>query len=155
MNPNQNFISVGIPVPNHVDSYSQLYPQQVTAQQVQQSNLPQVNYPYPNNSNYYMQTNTQSTPINNQLYIPQEQLAEVKSVLKSGSVFVVCPYCKTPGHSMSKQSISCSNLACCLCFGLVGWISLQAIYKKDINCYDSVHYCKACGNKIGDYKACC
>jgi hypothetical protein len=155
MNPNQNFISVGIPVPNQGGLYSQLHPQQAITQQVPQSNLPQVNYPYPNNSNYYVQTNTQSTPINNQLYVPQEQLAEVQSVLKSGSVFVVCPYCKTPGPSVPKQTISCSNLACCLCFGLLGWISLQAIYKKDINCYDAVHNCKACGNKIGEYKACC
>ena len=154
MNPNQNYISFGIPV--QTSSYNQVSPQPLVNQTNQQlPSLPNVNNPYPNSSNYYMQTNTQSTPINNQLYIPQEALTEVKSVLKSGPVLVVCPYCKNTGITTTKQSMSCSNLACCLLFGVVGWISLQAIYKKDINCYDAIHHCKYCRNKVGEYKACC
>jgi len=92
--------------------------------------------------------------IRSQLSPLQEDLKEVKSVLKSVPVFVVCPYCKEQGLTVPKRSINCVNLSCCICFGVFSWVLLQAVNKKDMNCYNAEHYCKKCGNKVGDYATC-
>jgi hypothetical protein len=81
-------------------------------------------------------------------------LFNLKQVLTSKPVFIVCPYCKEPTMTAARQKCNCGNLCCCICFGLGGWIVFQALRKKDINCMDASHECLKCGKKVGDYTSC-
>ena len=159
-NLNPYSIPEGIPVTFQGNQVYRIHPPLTSQLNNDQTNLPILNNntTYYNNPNTYLANqNTQSTLYitHNQGIVNQQDLTDVMSVLKSGTTFIVCPYCKNHGPTISKRTISCPNLTCCVLFGFGGWICHQALKKKDINCYDSNHFCQTCGNKVGEYKACC
>jgi hypothetical protein len=78
----------------------------------------------------------------------------LNSALKSNGQFVACPFCKHQSVTRTEQTCSTGNVLCCVFFGPIAWVLMQAIRSKDMNCYDSIHYCTRCGNKLANYKAC-
>ena len=82
------------------------------------------------------------------------EVENLNKSLKSYSQFVSCPYCRNQGMTKVQQSCSCLSVCCCLTFLAVPWLIFQACRGKDINCYDTEHYCVRCGNKLAAYRSC-
>jgi hypothetical protein len=114
-----------------------------------------------NNSSYqaYPQTYTNSIPqinqiVQNQSSFDQVEINTLKSSLKSNGQFVSCPFCKHQSVTRTEQTCSTGNVLCCVFFGPLAWVLMQAVRSKDMNCYNSTHYCTRCGNTLANYKAC-
>jgi hypothetical protein len=92
--------------------------------------------------------------VQNQTEINQFEVSSMQKTLKSSGQFVVCPYCKRHNVTRTEERCSFLNVACCVVFGPIPWILLQALRKKEINCYNAEHFCIHCGSKLASYKAC-
>lgn len=101
---------------------------------------------YAPNSNFIPMTNNQTADPN--------EINHLQHALKSNGQFVNCPYCRHQGVTRVNQQMACENLLCCICFGGVPWLLFQAVRSKDINCYNTDHFCARCGNLLSTYKAC-
>jgi len=85
----------------------------------------------------------------NQIYIDN-----LKISLRSKECYTNCPYCQKQG--LTKTITKCSVLSL-LCFSVSTpfiWLGFQLFRSKDLNCYDTIHYCKKCGKELGNYKSC-
>jgi hypothetical protein len=124
--------------------------------------IPPSQYTDINNSNYYqiqntniLQTTHQAPLINNQEEInTPTQLTQLSTVLKTDPQVVDCPYCKTKIQTITDQKINIYNFLCCLGAGGLFWLVRQSRKGKDINCYNSDHYCPKCKNVLVKYNAC-
>ena len=74
--------------------------------------------------------------------------------LRSKSVSLVCPFCKSQINTNVEQICSWSNLCCSIFTTPITWAIFQCCRKKDYNCYDTEHSCPNCKIKLGQYKAC-
>ena len=74
--------------------------------------------------------------------------------LRSKSVSLVCPFCKSHINTNVEQICSWSNLCCSIFTTPITWAIFQCCRKKDYNCYDTEHSCPNCKIKLGQYKAC-
>jgi hypothetical protein len=96
----------------------------------------------------------QNNLVNNQTTQTQKEVEFLSIVLKSDSKFVCCPYCKNDAMTKTKQKTSIPNFLCFLATGPIAWLGFQVLRKKDLNCYDSDHYCTKCKNVMASYRAC-
>ena len=85
--------------------------------------------------------------------VHSEILEIQQSMMRSFPVFCQCPYCHKEVPSKVERSISVMNCLCCYCCGGF-FLIFNACRNKDPNCYDAIHRCTACDNKLNDYKAC-
>ena len=67
---------------------------------------------------------------------------------------MACPYCKSQIATNVKKSWNWFNCIFCLWGGICCYIGMQFCRNKEINCYDSEHFCPVCKNKIGEYSSC-
>jgi hypothetical protein len=110
---------------------------------------------YPNlNTQTDVQIQPQPIICNNQCMIIQSELNIISTALRSNPQYIKCPFCNYAGITKSTKSYSIPNLLCCLCFGVAGWLGVQVLRGKDINCTDAEHSCMKCGHVLGNYQAC-
>ena len=76
------------------------------------------------------------------------------SKLKNSPCLMSCPFCKSQISTNVKKSFNWINCVFCLWAGACCWAGMQLCRNKELNCYDSEHYCPVCRNKIGDYSSC-
>lgn len=93
--------------------------------------------------------------INNQINPSTNyELLALSTILKSRAAFVQCPFCKSICITRTERQLSWKN---CL-FSILGtpycWMLNQIFRDKDLNCYDSKHYCLNCNAELRNYKAC-
>ena len=67
---------------------------------------------------------------------------------------MVCPFCRNQIATEVKKRWNWFNCIFCLWAGAFCYIAMQFCRNKEINCYDSEHFCPVCKNKIGDYSSC-
>ena len=112
----------------------------------------------------YQNTQPGYNPPMTQPLIPGQQPVVINQVqpivvgammpLRSHSVTVMCPFCKTTVNTNAAQECSCLNFCCCFFTSPLLWIIYQAARGKDINCCDANHTCPKCGAQLGRYEAC-
>ena len=76
------------------------------------------------------------------------------SKLRNSPFSMTCPYCKGQISTEVKKSWNWFNCVFCLWAGFCCWAGMQFCRNKELNCYDSEHFCPTCHNKIGDYSSC-
>lgn len=87
---------------------------------------------------------------NNQL---NHEFLAIDSVLKSNPCFIKCPSCHSLCVTRTVKRLSFKNtLFCLLCSCL--WFPIQILKNKDLNCYDTKHYCLNCNTNIKNYYSC-
>jgi hypothetical protein len=94
------------------------------------------------------------SPAMNQLEVDQINLLGCSMNLKSDSQFVKCPYCSQISPTRTEKNMSFKNLALCLFCSPTIWGAFQIFKKKDLNCYDTKHYCMRCNAMLANYTAC-
>ena len=67
---------------------------------------------------------------------------------------MICPFCRSQIATDVKKSWNWFNCIFCLWGGICCYIGMQFCRNKEINCYDSEHFCPVCKNKIGEYSSC-
>ena len=67
---------------------------------------------------------------------------------------MVCPFCRSQIATNVKKNWNWFNCFFCLWAGICCYIGMQFCRNKEINCYDSEHFCPVCKNKIGEYSSC-
>ena len=67
---------------------------------------------------------------------------------------MVCTFCRSQIATDVKKSWNWFNCIFCLWGGICCYIGMQFCRNKEINCYDSEHFCPVCKNKIGEYSSC-
>ena len=74
--------------------------------------------------------------------------------LGGSPAFMICPNCKQNITTNVEKKWSWGS--CCLCCwtGVVIWIIIQYLRKKDITCYDATHKCPNCGRTVGQFESC-
>ena len=73
--------------------------------------------------------------------------------LRSYSNYAVCPRCGRSGYTLAEQQCSTPGvISSVFCSSL--WAIWQIFKKKDLNCYDTVHYCVECNEILAEYKSC-
>ena len=112
----------------------------------------------------YQNTQPGYNPPMTQPLIPGQQPVVINQVqpivvgammpLRSHSVTVMCPFCKTTVNTNADPQCSCLNFCCCFFTSPILWIIFQAARGKDINCCDANHTCPKCGAQLGRYEAC-
>lgn len=73
--------------------------------------------------------------------------------LRSYSQCAVCHSCGRIGFTHAEQKCNVLNFLCC-CFLPNCWFCCQIHKKKDLNCYDSEHFCGHCKVSLANYSAC-
>ena len=83
-----------------------------------------------------------------------EQLHMDPVKFKTTPVTFYCPFCKKVG--VTKVDRSLNVCACLLCYGtgIVFYVCVQAIRKKDLCCWNAEHRCPFAGNVVGAYTPC-
>ena len=76
------------------------------------------------------------------------------SNLRNSPCSMTCPYCNGQISTEVKKSFNWFNCVFCLWAGFCCWTGMQLCKNKELNCYDSEHFCPTCHNKIGDYSSC-
>ena len=122
--PNQNYIQEEVNV-NRTDAPNQM-----------QNQMPQVQY-----------------IVANQMTANQSDLLLLKTVLKTDPRTIVCPYCKRIGFTRTEKKFSIKSALLGLLCGIQMWIGIQVVRDKDLNCYDSNHYCQYCNSLLVQYEA--
>ena len=89
---------------------------------------------------------------NNQLNNSYELLA-LSTVLKSQPQFIVCPFCHCVCPTRTEKKLSFTNTLFCF-LAPHFWIIHQILKDKDLNCYDTQHYCLKCNANLGNYNSC-
>ena len=89
----------------------------------------------------------------NQPILPQVIYID-SSKFNNSPCSMVCPFCKSQMSTEVKKSWNWYNCFFCLWAGIVCWAGMQYCRNKEINCYDSEHFCPVCRNKIGEYSSC-
>ena len=89
----------------------------------------------------------------NQPILPQVIYID-SSKFNNSPCSMVCPFCKSQMATEVKKSWNWYNCFFCLWAGIVCWAGMQYCRNKEINCYDSEHFCPVCRNKIGEYSSC-
>ena len=118
-----------------------------------QQTAPNLEMTYPN-LNAPIQNQPQPVLCNNQCLVIQSELNLISTALRSHPQYIKCPYCNYAGITRAEKSYNIPNLLCCLCFGVAGWLGVQVLRGKDINCTDADHFCNRCGHRLGTYQAC-
>ena len=90
--------------------------------------------------------------VNQQVY-PQVLYID-SSKFRNSPILMSCPFCKSSISTHVKKNFNYLNCIICLWAGVCCWAGMQYCRNKELNCYDSEHYCPVCLNKIGDYSSC-
>jgi hypothetical protein len=110
---------------------------------------------YPTLNNIQLtQIPSQPTICNNQCLAIQRDLDSINCSLRSHPQYTKCPFCMFTGVTRTQKSYSIPSIAVCLCIGVFGWLGVQALRGKDINCIDAEHFCSRCNHRLGNYSAC-
>ena len=112
-------------------------------------------------SNIYDQIHESNNIINNrnlQLELMNNQnsnyeILVLSTILKSNPEFVVCPFCHNICPTKIEKKLNTKNVFCCLLSPYI-WGIHQILRNKDINCYDTKHYCLKCNMSLGSYESC-
>ncbi len=91
--------------------------------------------------------------IANQLVLPQVIYID-SSKFNNSPCSMACPFCKNQISTEVKKRWNFFNCFFCLWAGICCWAGMQFCRNKELNCYDSEHFCPVCKNKIGDYSSC-
>ena len=110
--------------------------------------------PEATNFNQNLAVPQQFNVTNNQQYVPQGEEARIREALRTTSQYIRCLGCQYAGLTSVERKLSCANVCCCALTTPLLWLCYQSCRAKDINCFDAVHTCTKCGNKIGNYEAC-
>ena len=118
--------------------------------------LQEQSFSNPNIQNQYYQQGAYQSP--QQLIVNQQINPQIiyidSSNLKTSPCSMACPFCKSQISTQVKKSFNWFNCIFCLWAGICCWAGLQYCKNKEINCYDSEHFCPVCHSKIGDYSSC-
>ena len=118
--------------------------------------LQEQSFSNPNRQNQYIQQGGYQAPqqiIVNQQINPQIIYIDTSN-LRNAPCAMACPFCKNQITTEVKKSWNWLNCIFCLWAGVFCWAGFQYCRNKELNCYDSEHYCSVCHNKIGDYSSC-
>ena len=74
--------------------------------------------------------------------------------IKTAPLTVQCPFCKKVTTTKVDKSLNVCACLLCYCTGIVFYVCVQAIRKKDLCCWNAEHRCAFCGNKVGAYTSC-
>ena len=111
-----------------------------------------------NRQNQYYQPGAYQVPQQQQIIANQPIHPQViyidSSKFNNSPCPMTCPFCKNQISTEVKKSWNFYNCFFCLWAGICCWIGMQFCRNKEINCYDSEHFCPICKNKIGDYSSC-
>ena len=81
------------------------------------------------------------------------EILALSTILKSNSLFVICPYCHNICPTRVEKKLNTKNVFFCLLSPYI-WGIHQILRNKDINCYDTKHYCLKCNMSLGSYESC-
>ena len=73
---------------------------------------------------------------------------------KTTPVTLECPFCHKVTATKVDRSLNVCACLLCYCTGIVCYVCVQAIRKKDLCCWDAEHRCAFCGNVVGAYTSC-
>ena len=90
---------------------------------------------------------------NNQIQNNTYEMLALSTVLKSKPQFVVCHFCHSVCPTRTEKKLSFFNTLFCVLSPQL-WIAYQVLKDKDLNCYDTQHYCLKCNANLGNYSAC-
>ena len=110
-------------------------------------------YNNPNQNEITQTSQLQFEMTNNQLQNNSYELLALSTVLRSQPQFVVCPFCHSVCPTRTEKKLSFINTLFCVLIPQL-WIAHQLLKDKDLNCYDSQHYCLKCNANLGNYSAC-
>ena len=74
--------------------------------------------------------------------------------IKTTPLTVQCPFCKKVTTTKVDKSLNVCACLLCYCTGIVFYVCVQAIRKKDLCCWNAEHRCAFCGNVVGAYTSC-
>lgn len=93
--------------------------------------------------------------VKNQIEIHQEQeVTKLGKVLGTTEQYLKCPYCGSTELTMSDKKCNAFSIITFIFGGFFLWLIVQAIRKKEINCWDANHSCRKCHRYLGCYKSC-
>ena len=112
-----------------------------------------------NPQNQYNQTMPSQIPSQSQQIIVNQPLNPQviyidSSKFNNSPCSMICPFCRSQIATDVKKSWNWFNCIFFLWAGICCYIGMQFCRNKEINCYDSEHFCPVCKNKIGEYSSC-
>ena len=103
-----------------------------------------------------MQTQpTYINPIVNQTNTQNNQIKkyDLTGFFRTYPRYFLCPYCSCVTATRVERSCNVPLVICGIISPLFCGLK-QMIHNKDINCYNSKHYCAKCNSYIAEYSAC-
>ena len=88
--------------------------------------------------------------VNNQGEIPPMDPEKFKTT----PITLKCQFCHKVTTTKVDRSLNVCACLLCYCTGIVFYVCVQAIRKKDLCCWNAEHRCAFCGNVVGAYTAC-
>ena len=92
--------------------------------------------------------------VKSQIVPDQVYVENLRKGLRSEECYVNCPYCLNQCGTKTLSTCSTPNILCFVLSTPVLWSLFQFFRSKDLNCYDTEHFCKKCGQELGLYNSC-
>ena len=73
---------------------------------------------------------------------------------KTTPVTLKCPFCHKVTATKVDRSLNVCACLLCYCTGIVFYVCVQAIRKKDLCCWNAEHRCTFCHQTVGAYTSC-